>query len=88
VQVSLDTHIYLTGRSRVQSEVERKLEGTASFVLIEPMGDGIVRYLRKKLTNDTFLEMMSSTLEANIIELIPEVSSEKYVELPRKIKNQ
>jgi len=34
VQGSLDTRIFATGRSHVRSEVERKLAGAATFVLI------------------------------------------------------
>jgi len=80
VQGSLGARIFLTGRSHVQSEVERKLNGAAAFVLIEPTRGGIIKYLREKLRKDTTPEMMSSTLEANIIEGIPEISSETYVE--------
>ena len=76
VQGSLDTRIFITGRSHVRSEVERKLDGAATFVLIEPTEDGIIRYLLEKLRNDTTPEMMSSTLEANILESIPNISSE------------
>ena len=71
VQGSLDTRIFVTGISNVRSEVERKLDRELTFVLIEPTGDGIVRYLRKKLRNDTIPEMMSSTLKAIIIEPFP-----------------
>ena len=77
---SLDTKIFVTGRSHIRSEVERKLGGATTFVLIEPTGDGIIGYLREKLRNDTTPEMMSSTLEANIMESISNISSETYVE--------
>ena len=80
-QESLDTRIFLTGRSNIWSEVERKLNGAVSFVLIEPPGDGITMYPREKLNNDTAPEIMSSALEANILESIPEICSETYVEL-------
>ena len=80
VQGSLDTRVFITGRSHVGSEVERKLGGAATFVLIEPTGDGMIRYLLKKLRNDTTPEMMSSTLEASILESIPQICSETYVD--------
>jgi len=48
--------------------------------LIEPTGDGIARYLREKLRDDTTPEMMSSALEANIMKSLPEISSKTYVE--------
>jgi len=83
VRESLDTRIFVTGRSHIRSEVERKLDGAARSVLIQPTGDGIIKYLREKLRNDTTPEMMSATLEANIMESIPEISSETYVEIIR-----
>jgi len=96
VRESLDTRIFLTARSHIRSEVERKLGGVAAFVKIEPTGDGIVGYLREKLRSDTSPEMMSNTLEANIVESISQISSATYVEtmqeqskakLPRPIAN-
>jgi len=86
VQGSLGARIFLTGRSHVRSEVERKLNGAATFVLIEPTGDGITTYLREKLKNDTAPEMMSSALEACIMESIPEICSETYVEQSARAK--
>ena len=80
VQGSVDTRVFITGRSHVGSDVERKLGGAATFVLIEPTGDGITKYLLEKLRNDTAPEMMSSALEANILESIPQLCSETYVE--------
>jgi len=77
---SLDARIFVTGRSHIRSEVERKLGGTAAFVLIEPTDDGITGYLREKLRSDTTPEMMSSALEENILESISQLSSETYVE--------
>ena len=86
VQGSLGARIFLTGRSHVRSEVERKLNGAAAFVLIEPTGDGITMYLREKLKSDTAPEMMSSALEASIMKSIPEISSETYVEHGKAIE--
>ena len=80
VRESLDTRIFMTGRSHVRSEVERGFGGAAAFRLIKPTGEGITGYLREKLRCDTTPEMMSSTLEANILESIAHMSSETYVE--------
>jgi len=80
VRESVDTRIFVTGRSHVRSEVERRLGGAAAFVLIEPTSDSITGYLREKLRSDTTPEMMSSALEANILESISQISSETYVE--------
>jgi len=79
VRESLNTRIFVTGRSHIRSEVERRLGGAAAFVLIEPTGDGIIGYLREKLRSDTTPEMMSSALEENILESISQLSSETYV---------
>ena len=76
---SIDTRIFVTGRSQIRSEVERNLGGAAAFLLIEPTGDGIIAYICERLRNDTTPEMMNTTLEANIMESIPELSSETYV---------
>jgi len=84
-QESKDTRVFITGRSHVRSDVERKLDGAVTFVLIEPKGDGIIKYLLQKLGNDTTPEMMSSTLEADILEGIPQLSSETYVETSARI---
>jgi len=86
LQASPNTRIFITGRSYVRSEVERRLDGTAAFILIEPTGDGIVNYLREKLRHDTTPEIMSSALEASIIESLSQLSSETYVETNSKAK--
>ena len=82
---SLNTRIFLTGRSHIRSEVERKLGGAAAFVLVKPTDDGIIGYLREKLRSDTTPEMMSSTLEANILKSISQISSETYVETMQEL---
>jgi len=79
VRESLNTRIFVTGRSHIRSEVERRLGGAAAFVLIEPTGDGITRYLREKLRSDTTPEIMSSALEENILQSISQLSAETYV---------
>ena len=86
VKGSLDTRIFVTGRSDVRSEVESKLDRGAAFILIEPRRDGIIKYLREKLKSDTTPAMMSSALETNILESIPQLSSETYVETSSRAK--
>jgi len=80
LQGSPNTRVFMTGRPHVRSEVERKLGGVATFILIQPTEDGIVRYLRDRLENDTTPEVMNSTLEAEIMRSIPEMNSGTYVE--------
>ena len=80
LQGSPNTRLFMTGRPHIRSEIERKLDGAAAFILIQPTEDGFARYLREKLRNDTAPDIMSATLEADIMKIIPELSSETYVE--------
>ena len=80
LQGSPNTRIIMTGRSLVRSEVERILDGAANFILIRTTEDGVLRFLREKLRKDTTPDIMSSTLEAEIMKSIPEITSETYVE--------
>ena len=77
---SPDTRVFITGRSHVRSEVERELGGAAAFILIRATDDGVVRFLREKLRKDTIPNLMSSTLEGDIMKSIPAISSETYAE--------
>ena len=79
LQGSPNTRLFMTGRPHVRTEVERKLGGAANFILIRTTEDGIIRFLREKLKNDTIPNMMGSTLEGDIMKSIPAISSETYV---------
>ena len=83
---SPSTRIFMTGRRHVRSEVERGLGGVVAFLSIQPMEDGVARYLREKLRKDTAPEIMSSTLKANIIKSIAEISHETYVGVTTRAK--
>ena len=74
-----NTRIFMTGRPHVRNEVERRLGGTASFVFVWPADGGVTEFLREKLRRDTTPDIMSNTLEAEIMKSIPEISSETYV---------
>ena len=76
---SPNTRLFMTGRSHVRGEVERELGGATTFILIRATEDGVLRFLREKLTKDTIPNMMSSTLEGDIMKSIPAISSETYV---------
>jgi len=86
LQGSPNARIFMTGRLQVRSDVERKFDGAVTFISIQPTEDGVVRYLRDKLRNDPTPEIMSSTLEADIMKTIPEMNSETYVETSAKGK--
>ena len=76
---SPNTRIFMTGRPHVRGGVERRLGGAASFVFIQPADDGVAEFLREKLRRDTTPDIMSSTLEAEILKNILEISSEACV---------
>jgi len=76
---SPDTRLFITGRPHVRSEVERELGGVATFLSIRATEDGVLRFLHEKLRKDTIPNMMSSTLEGDIMKSIPAISSETYV---------
>ena len=72
---SPNARIFITGRPQVRSEMERRLDGAATVISIQPTEDGVVKYLRDRLRNDTTPEIMSSTLEVEIMKTIPEMTS-------------
>ena len=80
LQGSRCTRVFMAGRSQVGSEVERKFGGAATFLLIRTTEDGVLRFLREKLRKDTTPDIMSSTLDREIMKSIPEINSETYVE--------
>ena len=79
LQGSPNTRLFMTGRPHVRSEVERELGGAATFILVQATEDGVVRFLREKLSKDTIPNMMSSTLQGDIVKSISTLSSETYV---------
>jgi len=79
LQGSPTIRLFMTGRPHVRSEVEGGLSGIPTFVFIRATEDGVVRFLREKLRKDTIPDMMSSTLEEDIMRSIPAISSETYV---------
>ena len=79
LQGAPNTRLFMTGRPQVRSEVEEKLDGEVTFVFIRATDDGVLRFLCEKLRMDTIPDMMSSTLEEDIMKSIPVMSSETYV---------
>jgi len=86
LQGSRCTRIFMTGRSQVRTEVERKLDGVVTFISIRTTKDGVVRFLLEKLRKDAAPEIMSSTLEADIMKSIPQINSETYVKASSREK--
>ena len=79
LQASPNTRLFMTGRPQVRSEVRRKLDEMAAFIVIRASEDGVHRFLCEKVKMDTIPDMMSSTLEGDIMKSIPAISSKTYV---------
>jgi len=63
----------------VRGEVGREFSGAATFIFARATEDGVRRFLRAKIRKDTIPNMMSSTLEEDIMRSISVISSETYV---------
>ena len=72
---SPSTRIFLAGRLQIRDEVEKHLSGRVVVVSIIPTKDDIVRFLRAKLKMDATPDAMDKSLEADIINSIPETVS-------------
>ena len=79
LEKSPDTRIFVTGRPHIRPEIGRRLPGRVTSRPIGTKRDDIIRYLRSKLEEDTTPDAMDSSLEADILEKIPEDISEMYV---------
>jgi len=73
------TRIFITGRPHVRPEITKRLPGRVKSVSITPRRDDIIGYIRAKLDEDTTPEAMDNSLEAEIIEKIPDNISEMCV---------
>ena len=73
------TRIFLTGRPYIRAEVEKSLAQRVVCVSISPTKGDIIRYLRARLDEDETPDAMDKSLEADILEKIPENISEMCV---------
>ena len=80
LQHSPGTRIFVTGRPHILPEIGRLLGGRVTSMSISPKRDDIATYLRSRLAADTTTDAIDSTLEADILEKIPNYISEMYVE--------
>src|SRR5205807_2850155 len=72
LEKSPGTRIFVTGRPHIQAEMERRLAGQVKTVSVIPSQDDIVRYLRVRLGEDETPDAMDESLEADILQKIPE----------------
>jgi len=70
------TRIFVTGRPHIRPEIGRYLTGSVMSLPISTKRDDIIRYLRSRLAEDTTLDAMNRSLEAEILKKIPEDVSE------------
>jgi len=72
--------LFLTGRSYIRGEVQSILAKAATLMEIKPNRDDIVTYILAKLEEDTNKDAMNASLRADILERVPAMVSEMYVE--------
>ena len=72
LEKSANTRIFLTGRRHIQGEIEKHLGGKLAILSIKPNDEDIAGYIRMRLSKDTSLEAMDTSLEGEIIKSIAE----------------
>ena len=73
------TRIFILGRPHIQAEIEKRLSGRVTSVSLGPSKGDIIEYLRVRLDEDATPDAMDESLEAEILQKIPENMSEMYV---------
>jgi len=79
LEKSQSMRIFIIGRPHIRAEVERRLAGRVMSVSVGSREDDITEYIRVRLDEDETPEPMDETLEADILEKIPERLSGMYV---------
>ena len=75
-KTSPTTRVFLTGRSHVGGEVEKHLAEGVAFLSINPLKVDMIRYIYKKLAEDSTPDEMDERLEAEIVKKVPENAAE------------
>jgi len=76
LEKSPGTRIFMTGRPHIQPEIEKRLAGRTIGLSVGPSKGDITTYLHARLSEDETPDAMSESLEAEILEKIPENMSE------------
>jgi len=79
LEASPRTRIFIIGRPHVRAEIEKRLAGRVISVSVGPSKNDIIEYLRVRLDEDETPDAMDESLEAEILEKIPENMSEMCV---------
>ena len=74
------TRVFVTGRPHIRAEIEKRLAGRVTSISVGPTRDDILGYLRVRLDEDETPDAMDANLEADILDQIPENTSEMCVE--------
>ena len=73
------TRIFIIGRPHIRAEIEKRLPGRVATMPVGPSKEDIIGYLHARLEEDETPDAMDESLEAEILEKIPENMSEMYV---------
>ena len=73
------TRVFATGRPHIRTEIERRLTGRVVTVSVGPAKCDIITYLRVRLSEDETPDEMDESLEAEILEKLPQNISEMYI---------
>ena len=76
LETSPHTRIFMIGRPHVRAEIEKRLAGRVISVSLSPSKGDIIEYLRVRLEEDETPDAMDGSLEADIMEKIPQNMSE------------
>ena len=79
LEKSRRTRIFVTGRSHILAEIEKRLARQVKCLSIVPSKDDIITYLCARLGEDETPDAIDESLVADILERIPENISEMYV---------
>ena len=72
------TRLFATGRPYILAEIAKRLAGHVKSVSISPAKENVTTYLRARLGEDQTPDAMDESLEAEILEKIPENVSGRY----------
>ena len=79
LETSPSTRIFIIGRPHIRAEIEKRLAGRVISVPVGPSRNDIIEYLRLRLDEDETPDAMDESLEADILEKIPQNMSEMYL---------
>jgi len=76
IEKSPGARIFVTGRPRISAEITKHLTRQVTSISLGPTRDEVVKFFRARLSEDKTPDAMDSSLEADILEMIPGSISE------------